>query len=120
MTQRASLMTIAEAARSLHNAVTPSALHSARRNGQLWAKKIGKCYFTTEAAIMEFLECPDTASPPGSTSAAMSNSGSFETEAPKNGRALALASAERLKKLSRNTSRADNRQPAPVHHIHQK
>lgn len=117
-TNPARLMTIAEAAASLHDAVTESALHRARRDGLLWAKKIGKRYFTTQAAIMEFLECPDTASPPASISATMSASGLSVTETPRNGQDLLLASVKRLKTHSLNTSQTGARKPAPVLQIH--
>lgn len=111
------LLTFEEAAEQLHSAVTVSALRRARVEGKLWAKKIGKRYFTTWAAIEEFLECPDTDSLPASTTAATSGNGSSETAAPRSGQGMALASVARLKQHSRNISQPENRPSAEVRHI---
>lgn len=111
------LLTIKEAAELLHHSVTKSALHAARRSGELWAKKIGKRYFTTRPALMEYLQCPDTESQPASTGALMNDNGSFGTAAPKSGQDMALASVARLKQRSLNTSQAESRQTAEVRHF---
>lgn len=114
MAGQTKLLTIAEAAALLNDAVTESALHKARREGKLWAKKIGKPFFTSQAALMEFLECPDTANRPGSISETTSGNGSSETAPPKNGQAIAAASVKRLKTHSLNTSQAADRKSASV------
>lgn len=111
------LLTIKEAADLLHHSVTESALHAARRAGDLWAKKIGKRYFTTRAALMEFLQCPDTQSLPDSTFAKMNDSGSFATAASRDGQDMALASVSRLKQLCKNTLPAESRPSAEVRPI---
>ncbi|MDF3606217.1 hypothetical protein PE067_08775 [Paracoccus sp. DMF-8] len=111
------LLTFEEAAGRLHGAVSASALRRARIAGKLWAKKLGKRYFTTWHAVLEFLECPDTESPPASISAPTNANGSFVTAAPSGGQDLAMASAERLKRHSLNTSRRENRPTAEARHI---
>lgn len=113
----AALLTFDEAAARLHSAVTVSALRRARLEGKLWAKKIGKRYFTTWPAVLEYLECPDPESPPASISAPMNANGSSAMAAPSGGLAMALASAERLKRHSLNTSHPANRQTAEVRPI---
>lgn len=105
------LMTIEEAASELHNGIPATALHKARRNGKLWAKRIGKRFYTNEQALKEFLACPDTESPLASTSETTNSNGSFVTEAPRSGQDLALASLRRLKTHSPNTSRESKSQP---------
>lgn len=111
------LLTFEEAAERLHSAVTVSALRRARVEGKLWAKKIGKRYFTTWSAVLEFLECPDTDSLPASTTAATSGNGSSGMAASRSGQGMALASVARLKQHSRNTLQLENRPTAEVRHI---
>lgn len=113
------LMTIKEAAEKLHSSVTASALHRARREQRLWAVKIGKFFYTTWPAVLEFLQCPDPESQHASTSAKTKSSGSFETERHSSGQDLALASAERLKRHSLTTSQAESHQSAVVRPIRQ-
>lgn len=114
---RFALLTIKEAADLLHHTVTESALHAARIAGDLWAKKIGKRYYTTQTALMEYLQCPDMQSLPASTSAKTNDNGSFVTAANNGGQDMALASASRLKQLCKNTSQAGNRPSAEVRPI---
>lgn len=111
------LLTIAEAAERLHSKVTVSALHAARAQGRLWAVKIGKLYFTTWPAVVEFLQCPATANLHASTSVETNGNTSYATAAPSYGQDMALASVQRLKQRSRNISQAENRQTAEVRHI---
>ena len=111
------LLTFEEAAARLHSAVTVSSLRRARVAGQLWAKKIGKRYFTTWAAITEFLQCPDPDCQPASTSARTSGNGLSATATPNSGQALALNSVARLKQLSRTTSQPESRPSAEVRHF---
>lgn len=111
------LLTFKEAAAHLHDKVTESALHAARKAGDLWAKKIGKRYFTTHAALMEYLQCPDTESPPASTGEPMKNNGSSVTAASRSGQDMALASVARLKQRSHITSQVESRPNAEARHI---
>lgn len=111
------LLTIQEAAEELHSSVTPAALLRARREGRLWAKKIGKRYYTTRSAVMEFLECPDLESPRASTSDATSSNGSFETDPLNIGQDMALASVSRLKRHSQTSSQTERLRSAEVQPI---
>lgn len=111
------LLTIQEAAEELHSSVTPAALLRARREGRLWAKKIGKRYYTTRTAVMEFLECPDPESPRASTSDETNSNGSFETDPLNTGQDMALASVSRLKRNSQPISQTESLLSAEVRPI---
>ncbi|KEP68539.1 hypothetical protein DL1_11330 [Thioclava dalianensis] len=108
------MMTLAEAAAKVHSSVTVNTLRKARRDGRLWAVKVGRNYLTNRQAIEEFLQCPDNESPRASTSERMRGNGSSETETGCSGQALALASVERLKRHSLTTSPADSRKRGAV------
>ncbi|WP_164887603.1 helix-turn-helix domain-containing protein [Paenirhodobacter populi] len=108
------LLTIEEAAAELHRDIPRAALHKARREGRLWAVKIGKRFYTTRQALLEFLQCPVIENQPGCISAPTKSNGSSATETSRFGQDLALASAERLKRHSRNTSQPGDRKSAAV------
>ena len=97
------LMTISEAASKLHSEVPVSTLHRARRQGKLWSTKIGKRFYTTEYALEEFIKWQGNVSQHGSTSEKMKSGGLYEMATSTSGQAMALASVNRLKKLSRVT-----------------
>ena len=97
------LLTFEEAAALLHSKISVSTLQRARREGRLWAVKIGSRYYTTCHAVMEFVQCPGPENPPACISAKMNSNRSSGTETPRNGLDMALASASRLKQHSLNT-----------------
>lgn len=117
MTRPHKLMTIKEAADVLHSSITDRSLHRARRDGRLWAKKIGNKYYTNMPALTEFLQCPDQGSPRGSTTAETNSNGSFGTEVSRSGQDMAMASTVRLRQHLRNTSQAESHPPAEVRHL---
>lgn len=99
------LMTLPEAAESLHGAISVEALRREVRRGNLRAAKYGtNRYFVTPEALEEFVHCQENASPPASTSAPTKGNGSSETAASRSGQDMARASVEKLKQLSRTTS----------------
>lgn len=102
--ESAVLLTFEEAAARLHPAIKSSTLHLARRNGRLWAKKVGNRYFTSHTAVMDYLKCPDPESPPASISAKMNGNGSSGTGTHSDGQAVIAASVKMLKELSPNIS----------------
>lgn len=110
----AKLLTMQEAAATLHRNLPASALHRARRNGLLKSYKIGHRYYTTMEAIEEFVECQGIESQPGCTSERMKSNGSSAMEKHSCGHALATASVERLKKRLQATSPTDDHQPGAV------
>lgn len=115
----AELLTFQEAAELLHSAIKVSTLQRARRDGLLWARKIGSRYFTTQQAVMDYLQCPDPKSPPASISARTSGNMSSGTGTSSDGQAVIAASAKMLKGLSRNTSRAADSPANPGRRIRQ-
>lgn len=108
------LMTLEDAAAALHETVTVSSLRAAIREGRLPRRKLGRRYYVTSPEIEDFLRCLAHASLPASTSAPMNSNGSSGTESASSGRDMALASVERLKMRSRDTSRAASRPSGAV------
>ncbi len=94
----AHLMTVEEAAAALHATVPVPAIRAAIRAGQLRARRIGKRYYITAAALREFVECPAPESPLGSISAQTRMNGSFETRELTSGPINAARAVERLLK----------------------
>lgn len=109
------LMTLEEAAESLHATVTVSALRAAVREGRLPRRKLGRRYYLYPGDL-EILLCQDE-SQPDSTSDATKASGSSETERDRSGLDMVTASLNKLKAHSVNTSRSNRRQSATVQHI---
>lgn len=96
---RVTLLTVEQAAETLHETVTVASVRRAIRSGALPARKIGKRWYVTPEALERFASCPDRASPPASTSAPTPASGSFATGRSPSAQALAMASVHRLKQL---------------------
>lgn len=97
MTAPPPLLTIEEAARALHATVTVSAIRAMIRDGRLAARRIGRRYYVPATEIERLTRCPAPESRPASTSAPTPATGSSATDPAPSGRALALASAMRLK-----------------------
>lgn len=111
------LMTLAEAAQRLHAKVTVSSLREARKQGRLWAVKIGKRYFTTWPAVLEFLQCPAPENLPACSIEKTKDNGSSVMAPPCAGQDMALASASRLKRHCKNTLQTESHQTAMVQPI---
>ena len=100
------VMTLAEAAGTLHETITVNTLRRAVRDGRLRANKLGTPrYYVTPEALEEFVKCPADASPRASTSATMNNNGSSEMAPLRSGLDMAMSSMERLKARSGDTSK---------------
>lgn len=54
-----SLLNVEEAAEFLHRNVNKSSIYTAIHDGSLWAKQIGKSYYTTPEALENYIACQD-------------------------------------------------------------
>lgn len=101
------LMTLEEAAATLHKGFRVSTLRRAIHNGDLVAKKLGSCrYYVSKQALKDFLTCHEEKARPVSSSAETNSNGSSETARSKSGQDLVSMSVAKLKQLSANTSPA--------------
>ncbi|HEY0920617.1 hypothetical protein [Devosia sp.] len=96
------------------NTLKPDTLRAERGRGNLQIMRIGKRDYVTPAAIRGMMnkKCHNGENPPASTSTPPSASGSSETERTRSAQDAARVSAEKLKKLSKSTSRANSNQPS--------
>jgi hypothetical protein len=109
------LLTLDEAAAILHPTIKASTLRAAIRDRRLPRRKIGRRYYLTAFDIKDLVgTCPGPGSPPVSTIEQTNTNGSSATATGRSGRDMALASVERLKRSSRNTSPAASRPSATV------
>ena len=104
------LMTLEEAAATLHAAITVNTLRKAIRKGELDHVPLAGRYFVTSEFLERFLRCRARASRPASGSNEAKASGSSGTGQPTSGLDMALSSVERLRQPSKTTSPAGARQ----------
>jgi hypothetical protein len=103
---RPALLTLEDAAELLPAEMTVGTLRGLIRRGVLPKRKLGKRLWLTPDDLMRLTECPASASPRGSTSAPTPANSSSETATLPGGQAAALASVNRLRQRSRDTSKA--------------
>lgn len=101
------LMTFEEAAGFLHSGVSVSTLRKARRDGRLWATKIGNRFYTHKQALGDYLQCQGTDNRPASTLEATNVNGLSATATLRSGQDVALNSVAKLKRLSQATSQTN-------------
>lgn len=99
------LMTLEEAADTLHDTITVNTLRRAVREDRLRAAKYGtRRYYVTPEDLEDFVKCPASESPRASTSGLMKSNGSSGTETFRSGQDILKGSIERLKTRSPSTS----------------
>lgn len=107
------LLSLEDAAGRLPAAFTVGTLRGLIRKGVLPYRKHGRRLWLTPADLWRLTECPDSDSPRASGGTQRKDSGSSATAPHSGGQAAAMASAERLKQRSRDTSKPAN-SPAAV------
>jgi excisionase family DNA binding protein len=89
------LYTVDEAAKELHEAISPRAIYAAIADGRLAAQRIGRRYFIAHGELGRFARCPDRRSPRDFGSATTAH-GSSSTAAVSTGQAIAERAADAL------------------------
>jgi hypothetical protein len=107
------LLTLEEAAARLPRSMTVGTLRGLIRKGVLPHRMYGRRLWLTPADLWRLTECPERDSPRASGGTTRKDSGSSATAPSSGGRAAAMASVERLRQRSRDTSKPAN-SPAAV------
>lgn len=97
------LLNVDEAATFLHRDVSKRTIYSAISNGTLWAKRIGKSYYTTSEALENYTACQDQDYQRDCDKGKTTKRGSSMMEKNVSGRDMVRASMNRQKQSLKNT-----------------